>query len=77
MSEKTYQYLLVTYVTAVTIIISAVIAVYYGQHLAVTHHAAHYEVNSWGISKFHWNDEEAQIIIADPADSLTPPRLSK
>jgi len=63
MSEKTYQYLLVTYAAIVTIVISAFIAVNYGQHLAVTHHAAHYEVNSWGIVSYHWNDEEAQIII--------------
>lgn len=27
------------------------------RHLAITHSAATYEANSWGIPSFHWNDE--------------------
>ena len=49
----------------------------YWQHISVTHHAAHFEADSWGISSFHWNDEYAQIPVADPvADSLIPPAES-
>jgi hypothetical protein len=29
---------------------------WYYQHLAVVHHAATYEANSWGNVSFHWND---------------------
>jgi hypothetical protein len=32
----------------------------YWQHEAVTHHAARFDANSWGISSFHWNDDSAQ-----------------
>lgn len=28
----------------------------YYRHLAVVHHAAFYETDSWGNSSFHWND---------------------
>lgn len=36
---------------------SAGITSYYWQHLAVVHHAAFYEANSWGNSSFHWDDD--------------------
>lgn len=51
----------------------------YWQHVATTHHAAHFESNSWGVSSFHWNDEYAQTPfqpVADPVnDSLIPPPI--
>jgi hypothetical protein len=27
------------------------------RHLAIIHHAAFYEVDSWGNTSFHWNDD--------------------
>jgi hypothetical protein len=41
------------------------------QHQAVLHHAAHFEVNSWGVTRFHWNDECAQAV--NPDDCIIPP----
>jgi hypothetical protein len=37
----------------------------YMEHLAVVHHAARYEVDSWGNSSFHWNDDSAQTPFMD------------
>jgi len=46
----------------------------YWQHKSIQHHAAHFEADSWGLTTFHWNDEYAQLPVADPvADSLIPP----
>lgn len=46
---------------------SAGITSYYYQHLAVVHHAACYEADSWGNVSFHWNDVSfAQTPFQDP-----------
>jgi hypothetical protein len=40
----------------------------YWKHLAVVHHAAFYESDSWGNVSFHWNDVSfAQTPFQDPA----------
>ena len=73
MSTKTYQTLLVTIATTLTIAITACATSLYWQHQACTHHAAKFEANSWGLVSYHWSDEYAQVI--DPNDSLVPPPL--
>jgi len=77
MNAKTYQYILVVMTTAITLLITFCATTLYWQHQACVHHAAHFEANNWGWVSYHWNDEEAQIIIVDPADRLTPPAISK
>jgi len=73
MSTKTYQILLVTIATTLTIAITSCASTLYWQHQACIHHAAKFEANSWGLVSYHWNDEYAQVI--DPNDSLVPPPL--
>jgi hypothetical protein len=73
MKQATYQTLLVTIATTLTILITACATSLYWQHEAITHHAAKFEANSWGLVSYHWNDEYAQVI--DPNDSLVPPPL--
>jgi hypothetical protein len=77
MTTKTYQYILVAMATTLTILATATSTTLYWQHEACVHHGAHFEASNWGLVSFHWNDEEAQIIIVDPADRLTPPPISK
>jgi hypothetical protein len=64
---------------AVTITLTSL----YWKHKAVTHNAATYEANSWGIPSFHWNDVSfAQVPFQDPAiyqqkmDEATRKRLN-
>jgi hypothetical protein len=37
-------------------VIDSIATSLYWRHLAVKHNAAFYETNSWGISRFLWND---------------------
>jgi hypothetical protein len=49
---------------------------FYWQHQSIVHHAARYEVSSWGNVSFHWNDDSAQTpfmtFSTNPADRLVP-----
>lgn len=77
MNKRLYQLLLIVSASLGTFTLCAASATLYAQHVAVGHHSAHFEVNSWGLSTFHWNDEYAQTPVADPVnDSLTPPSLT-
>jgi len=73
MNAKTYQTLLVIACTVPTILITASVSSLYWQHLAITHHAAKFEANSWGLVSFHWDDEYAQVV--DQNDNLVPTPL--
>ena len=46
--------------TAIILFINSITTVLvmnvYWQHLAIVHHSAFYESDSWGITSFHWND---------------------
>lgn len=76
MSTKTTQTLTVAAIIFGFGVIDSLATCLYWQHVAINHHSAHFEVNSWGISSFHWNDEFAQIVLVDPvADSLIPPPI--
>lgn len=46
-------------------IVDTCVTILYFRHLAVEHHAARYEVNSWGTTSFHWNDDSAQTPFMD------------
>ena len=73
MNAKTYQTLLVTITTTLTIAITSCATTLYWQHEAITHHSAKFEANSWGLVSYHWNDEYAQVV--DINDSLVPTPL--
>jgi hypothetical protein len=78
MSKKTNQTLTVAAIIFGFGVIDSLATCLYWQHVAINHHSAHFEVNSWGISSFYWNDEYAQTPVADPVnDSLIPPPLKK
>lgn len=38
-------------------VVDSIITKLYCNHLAIKHHAAFYESNSWGIPSFHWSDD--------------------
>jgi hypothetical protein len=79
MNTKTIQNLTIAAIIFSIGAIDSIATSLYWQHVAITHHAAHFEVNSWGITSYHWNDEYAQTPlqpVADPVkDSLIPPPI--
>lgn len=46
-------------------LVDTCVTILYFRHLAVVHHAARYECDSWGNSSFHWNDDSAQTPFMD------------
>lgn len=78
MNPRTYQLIIVASTTFATMALTYGLTTMVDRHLAITHHAAHYESNSWGVTSFVWHDEYAQTPVADPVnDSLIPPPIKK
>lgn len=74
MNQRIQQLTKFALISAIVVTADLLIFGLYCQHQAIVHHAAHYEVNSWGVATFHWNDEYAQTPFIDPVnDSPTPP----
>jgi hypothetical protein len=72
MKNKEYivNLLLIGLITLSFSAMSAVATAQYYRHLAVVHHAAFYEADSWGKPSFHWNDVSfAQAPFQDPSDT--------
>jgi hypothetical protein len=60
MKAHTYNIILLSLLVAIFCAIDCLLTSLYWQHLSVVHHAARYEVSSWGNVSFHWNDDSAQ-----------------
>jgi hypothetical protein len=73
MTTRTYNLFLIALISAIIIAIDLLAVSLLWQHEAIKHHAAHFEVNSWGVTSYHWNDEYAQAV--DQNDALVPPPL--
>lgn len=66
MTTRTYNLILIALLGAIILAIDALALSIFWQHEAIKHHAAHFEVNSWGVTSYHWNDEHPFIDPANP-----------
>ena len=56
MKNKLKQVGIISIVALTFCVIDSCLTSLYWQHLAVVHHAASFDANSWGKVSFHWND---------------------
>lgn len=60
MKATTHNILIIASLAIIFGIVDVLLTSLYWQHSAIVHHAARYEVSSWGNVSFHWNDDSAQ-----------------
>jgi hypothetical protein len=65
MKAHTHNIILLSLLVTIFCVIDCLITSLYWQHSSIVHHAARYEVSSWGTVSFHWNDDSAQTPFMD------------
>lgn len=60
MNTTAYNSIIAGMVICLVCIVDTLAVSLYWQHTAIVHHAARFEVDSWGNTSFHWNDDSAQ-----------------
>ncbi len=60
MKAHTQNLIILALIATIFCVLDCLLTSLYWQHSAVVHHAARWEVSSWGNVSFHWNDDSAQ-----------------